>query len=158
MKNLILVILSIFVLYIVSIFLFPTLQLKVSNALRLQDFDAFVVDTKNNLNKYIEENILSKFSEVTNSALEIKQDVTNQVETFSSWVQNVTNKLDEVRTNVNKTTESINSTMNSIWELKDSFWNIVPSWTWTWSIDTQAKIEEYTKKLQQQKVWTWTIN
>lgn len=148
MKNIVLIILSLVVFYIVSIFVFPRLQLQISNALRLQDFDSFIVEQKQKLDDFVNSNILDNVNNVTNSALEIKQNIETQVETFSSWVQNVWNKLDEVRDNINKTSDSINSTLNSIWELKESVSNVIPTSSWT---TNQAKIEELTRKIQEQK-------
>lgn len=148
MKNIVLIILSLVVFYIVSIFVFPRLQLQISNALRLQDFDSFIVEQKQKLDDFVNSNVLDNVNNVTNSALEIKQNIETQVETFSSWVQNVWNKLDEVRDNINKTSDSINSTLNSIWELKESVSNVIPTSSWT---TNQAKIEELTRKMQEQK-------
>lgn len=152
MKNIVLIILTLVVFYIVSIFVFPRLQLQISNALRLQDFDAFIVEQKQKLDDFVNSNVLENVNNVTNSALEIKQNIETQVESFSSWVQNVWNKLDEVRDNINKTSDSINSTLNSIWELKESVWNVIPSSSWS---TNQAKIDELTKKIQEQKSLSW---
>lgn len=154
MKNIVLIILSLVVFYIVSIFVFPRLQLQISNALRLQDFDSFIVEQKQKLDDFVNSNVLDNVNNVTNSALEIKQNIETQVETFSSWVQNVWNKLDEVRDNINKTSDSINSTLNSIWELKESVSNVIPTSSWT---TNQAKIEELTRKMQEQKTSSWEV-
>lgn len=115
------------VLYIVSIFLFPSFWEKVWNKIWLIWFNNYIVSLKDKMNDFvfgISDNSL--IQEKTKEIFEIKQSVESKVDETKQKIETIQNAVEDTSKSIQETSDSINKTVDSLNNLKNSITN-------TWS-------------------------
>jgi peptidoglycan hydrolase CwlO-like protein len=124
MKKIIFLILLCFVLYIVSIFAFPSISTLIWEKLWLTWFNESVVKIKKDFNEFVLGfDVTGKYNDTKNQALEIKQNIETQVKETKG-------KIEVIQNNVDKTTQAVDNLWKTTNDLKNSVSDIIPgSWT-----------------------------
>ncbi len=141
MKKAILIILSIFVLYLVSIFALPSVSSYIGEKVWLTEFNSWVIKARDEVNEFFSSfDIIWKYKDTKDSALEIKQNLEIQVQDTKVKIEEIQTKVDETGKAIDETTKAINNTVNTINDLGNSISNIV----W-WTGETQQMQETSTE-------------
>ncbi|MGE4444079.1 MAG: hypothetical protein AB7E37_03755 [Candidatus Altimarinota bacterium] len=126
MKKAILIILSIFVLYLVSIFALPSVSSYIGEKVGLTEFNSGVIKARDEVNEFFSSfDIIGKYKDTKDSALEIKQNLEIQVQDTKVKIEEIQTKVDETGKAIDETTKAINNTVNTINDLGNSISNIV---------------------------------
>lgn len=136
MKKAILFLLVIFVLYILSIFAIPSVSSYIWEKLWLTWFNNWVVKIRDDFNDFITNfDIIWKYKETKDSALEIKQTVESQVWETKQKIETIQTNVDKTAKAIDETTKAVDNTINSLNELQESIVDVVPkSASWEVSI------------------------
>ncbi len=127
MKKVILFIVSIVVLYIVSIFALPSVSSYIWDKIGLTNFNSWVIQVRDEVNEFFSSfDVIWKYKDTKDSALEIKQSVEVQVQDTKQKIEEIQIKVEETGKAIEQTKDSINQTVNTINELWTSISNIVP--------------------------------
>lgn len=121
------------VVYILWIFLFPSVFETFGNKFGLAGFNAWVKQVYYEIRDFWDNyDIEGKYKQTKDSALEIKQNVSKQVDETKQKIEDIQQKADETTKAIQETTQAVNTTIQSIQELWGSVSNLVPG-TSTWS-------------------------
>lgn len=128
MKKIVLFILSVIVLYIVSIFVFPSASSYIWERIWLIGFNNWVIKIRDEVNEFFTWfDIMGKYKDTKDSALEIKQNIEVQVQDTKQKIEVIQTKVDETGKAIEQTRDSLNNTVNTLNELWNSISDIVPS-------------------------------
>lgn len=133
MKKLIYFILSIFVIYVLWVFLFPKTLYPISEKLWLTWFNKWVIAIRKDFNDFITNfDVFSKYGDTKDKTLEIKQNIETQVNDTKTKIEEVQNNVDNVTNSITETKDSINKTVDSINQLQNSVVNVaIPANSWS---------------------------
>lgn len=128
MKKVILFIISLIVLYIISIFALPSVSSYIGEKVWLTGFNNQVIKIRDEFNNFITNfDVIWKYKDTKDSALEIKQTVESQVIETKQKIETIQTNVEKTTQAIDETTKAVNNTIDSINELWDSIWDIVPS-------------------------------
>ncbi len=126
MKKTILILLIIIVCYILSIFAFPIKSDFIWEKIWLANFNQEVRKIRDNFNDFITNfDLIWKYKYTKNQAIDLKNDVENQIQDTKSKIEEVQKQVDETKKSIEETTNSINNSVDKLNNLKDSVWNII---------------------------------
>ena len=128
MKKVILFLLASMVFYIISIFALPSVSSYVWEKVGLTGFNNAVIQIRDEFQEFITQfDVIGKYKETKDSALEIKQSVESQVWETKQKIETIQTNVEKTSQAIDETTQAINNTMNSLNELGNSIGDIVPS-------------------------------
>lgn len=137
MKKIILFIMVIILFYIVSIFVLPSVSSYIGEKIWLTWFNNRVIQLRDEFNEFVTNfDIMWKYKETKDSALEIKQTVESQVGETKQKIETIQTKIDETEKAIEQTKESVNQTLNTLQELQKSVTDIIP---WSATGETQTE-------------------
>lgn len=141
-KNVLLIIIVIFTIYILLIFTSPVLAKKIESFFWLNWFNDFIIDFKNTLdstatNIPTKDEFKGTYNNALSGALQIKWDAIIWIETIKDWVDNVrwtlnttVEKIEEVKTSVNETKAQIENTVDVIKQTWNTISDLTNSFSW----------------------------
>lgn len=133
MKKTISFILLLIGLYLISIFVFPSASSYIWDKIWLTWFNSWVLKVRDDFNDFITNfDVVWKYKETKDSALEIKQTVDSQVQDTKQKIEVIQTNVDKTSKAIDDTTKSVNNTVDSLNELQNSIIDVVPK-TWSWN-------------------------
>lgn len=136
MQKIIYAILALIILYIVSIFAFPSVSSYIWEKVWLTGFNESLIKVKADVEDFITNfDVIWKYKDTKDQALEIKQNVETQVEETKQKIETIQTNVDKTAKAIDETTKAVNNTMDSLNELWNSISNVVP-WTLTWETNS----------------------
>lgn len=134
MKKIILFILRVIVLYILMIFSLPNLASSIWEKLWLLWFNNKVIKIKQNIDDFFTwVDINESLKETKNSALEIKQNIDNNIKETQDKIDTIRENVDKTIKAIDDTKKTINETIKTTKELQESIVDIIPTNTSTWN-------------------------
>lgn len=126
---------AIIVLYFISLFAFPWVSSYLGEKLGLTGFNQSVLQARDDFNEFVTSfDVVWKFKDTKDQALEIKQNVETQVEDTKKKIEVIQTNVDKTSKAIDDTTKAVNNTVNSLNELQNSIVDVVP---WSASGTTQ---------------------
>lgn len=133
MKKIISFILLLIGLYIISIFTFPSISSSIWEKLWLTWFNQKVITLRDEFNDFIINfDLMWKYKDTKNQALEIKQNVETQVNDTKQKIETIQTNVDKTAKAIDDTTKAIDNVSKTASELTKSIGDIVPK-TSTWN-------------------------
>lgn len=112
------------VLYILSIFLFPSFTENVWNKIWLIWFNNYIISLKDKVNNFVFGiSDSSLIQEKTKEIFEIKQSVESKVDETKQKIETIQNAVEDTSKSIQETSDSINKTVDSLNNLKNSITN-----------------------------------
>ncbi len=128
MKKVILFLLAGVVFYIISIFALPSVSSYVWEKIGLTGFNNGVIKIRDEFQEFITHfDVMGKYKETKDSALEIKQTVESQVGETKQKIETIQTNVEKTSQAIDETTKAVNNTLNSLNELGNSIGDIVPA-------------------------------
>lgn len=128
MKKIILFVVALFVTYIISIFALPSVSSYIWEKFWLTGFNNWVISIRDGFNDFITNfDVIGKYKETKDSALEIKQNVETQVQETKQKIETIQTNVEKTSQAIDETTKAVNNTLDSLNDLGNSIWDIVPS-------------------------------
>lgn len=116
------------VMYFVSIFALPSVSSTIWETLGLTAFNQSVIKVRDNFNEFITNfDVIGKYKDTKDQALEIKQNVETQVEDTKKKIETIQTNVDKTAKAIDETTKAVNTTVDSLNDLQESIVNVVPS-------------------------------
>lgn len=128
MKKIISLILLLIGLYIISIFLFPSISSSIWEKIWLTWFNESVIKVKKDFDDFIMNfDVIWKYKETKDSALELKQNVETQVQETKKQIEVIQTNVDKTTKAIDDTSKAVNNTVNSLNDLTKSIKDVVPT-------------------------------
>lgn len=135
--------------YFMTLFIAPNVAAKLGEILWLTEFNTLVIEKKDAFYQFITwYDMMEKYQDTKNDALEIKQNVSTQIQQTTTDIQtqvqdtkdkieNVQTKVEQTQQAIEQTTQSVNHTIDSLNELQQSIVDVIP---WTASVQATGSL------------------